>query len=1244
MEAFHVVFSICLFLMLKESNTEEILSILIDNETVASFSEIANNSAICVTLDDGLKFAEESSLSNNFMATEVVVKSKTVELQRSILIEKLVNFTIRGYDSNKIYTVQCNCERDKQCNSGLVFENVKNLTIRNLIFNNCGSPKKYDCLSAIIVYQTKTVTIEKVSIQNSMGGGLCLTDASENVIISSSNFINNLLSTNGTLSEQNVQRSGGGLSVSFEEIIRNTFFHIKDCYFNGNSAKFYSESPKYELGHGHGGGLYIGIYSSVNVTVNVTRSVFDCNVAAFGGGAAILTSRNSTKANVSVFIGNCHFVNNKVVKSIISNGGGLQLLLFNGKVNLIVDSTTFVSNTAYFGGGTSIASSAEDQGDGEKNIHFQDCKWQHNRATSGAAVDISRTFTDENMFSALLLEPRFTRCSFEKNKAEYEHEDTTILLVSVGSGVVSVSQMNVQFDDYLVFEINDGSALMGVNAELKFDCPSGANFTRNIGINGGAISLQAYSRLNITNQTKMYFRENHARSHGGAIYLHISSDHMLFIRSVCPFYNSMENTTKIYFVSNTAGKSGQTIYFTALLPCQMEFSNQGHFLKPDEVFDNARKIFNFVPKLEPNDISTAPSTYPKPNSKVNIVPGEETELQLHLFDDFDQQVNDTIFQLFNIKDANNVSYYKNNNKCISENKISLKGEPNTKGTILLQTIDKPILSIILKVTMVDCPPGYAYDNNNHICNCEPDMFYGINCNNSREYHSYIEQNTWIGFIREKTSKQVFVSGKCYWFCNWKASGKEIPKEGPYNFLTLKDYSHFICPPRRRGILCSECREGYTAYYNSAEFECKSDRKCGYGWLYLVLIEFLPITLIILVVMTMSINIANGYIQGFLLYSHIIVTFTLYPHAILHRAYRVMATFLNIFYYPLDLKFFYNFQQFSFCLFKKVNPLDNTAMTYISILYSLILILVVVKVIKCFTRVCHSCNRFIRFTTAKNSAVHGLIALFLLSYTRCVETSLLLLQPATLYGINYTPTKLRVALYGKYLYFSSDHLKYAIPGIFGLILILIPSMMLFIYPLVVKVQFYLGVEHSKVALICQECFLYNQLKPFYDMFYSSFKDDHRYFAGLYLLYRIFISLPYYLPSRLDSFFITESLFIAFLAIHAIVQPYNKKSHNVIDALLLTNLVIINGLSCTEIISDHVDIKIEVWKVDYAYVAQIILTCLPMVVVQASLLYKYVLKPCWSCLRGRNKYQPLHSSIESLIHERQFLDSSGFGKYD
>ena len=121
--------------------------------------------------------------------------------------------------------------------------------------------------------------------------------------------------------------------------------------------------------------------------------------------------------------------------------------------------------------------------------------------------------------------------------------------------------------------------------------------------------------------------------------------------------------------------------------------------------------------------------------------------------------------------------YNKNNKCISENKISLKGEPNTKGTILLQTIDKPILSIILKVTMVDCPPGYAYDNNSHICNCEPDMFYGINCNNSREYHSYIEQDTWIGFIREKTSKQVFVSGKCYWFCNWKTSGKKNTKRG-----------------------------------------------------------------------------------------------------------------------------------------------------------------------------------------------------------------------------------------------------------------------------------------------------------------------------------------------------------------------------------------------------------------------------------------------------------------------------------
>ena len=82
----------------------------------------------------------------------------------------------------------------------------------------------------------------------------------------------------------------------------------------------------------------------------------------------------------------------------------------------------------------------------------------------------------------------------------------------------------------------------------------------------------------------------------------------------------------------------------------------------------------------------------------------------------------------------------------------------------------------------------------------------------------------------------------------------------------------------------------------------------------------------------------------------------------------------------------------------------------------------------------------------------------------------------------------------------------------------------------------------------------------DAFQSSFKDEYRFFAGLYFLYRALILGAFAYMRTLTAFYIVVQIQLTVvLALHAIFQPYKSRRHNIVDALLFTNLAFINGIT-------------------------------------------------------------------------------------
>ena len=150
----------------------------------------------------------------------------------------------------------------------------------------------------------------------------------------------------------------------------------------------------------------------------------------------------------------------------------------------------------------------------------------------------------------------------------------------------------------------------------------------------------------------------------------------------------------------------------------------------------------------------------------------------------------------------------------------------------------------------------------------------------------------------------------------------------------------------------------------------------------------------------------------------------------------------------------------------------------------------------------------------------------------------------------------VYINGEIEWMSLQHLPYAIPAIvLSLVIVVLPPILLLIYPLHYRVLSILS-ELRCVQIVFSPM---EKLKPLFDSFQSCFKDEYRFFAGLYFVYRFFIMFNSVICYVQDCFFILEIQLVSMLILHAICQPYKKRLHNVIDTLLFGNLAVINAIT-------------------------------------------------------------------------------------
>ena len=172
------------------------------------------------------------------------------------------------------------------------------------------------------------------------------------------------------------------------------------------------------------------------------------------------------------------------------------------------------------------------------------------------------------------------------------------------------------------------------------------------------------------------------------------------------------------------------------------------------------------------------------------------------------------------------------------------------------------------------------------------------------------------------------------------------------------------------------------------------------------------------------------------------------------------------------------------------------------------------------------------------------------YAQCTKVSLFILDSAYLTSGGQRYVHNVVFRQGNVDYFSREHLPYAVPALFCIATIItIPPILLFVYPVYYKIFAHTWLGESRFFNFTSRCVPLARLKPFLDSFQSCFKDNCRFFAGLYFVYHLVLLATASVATSFTLFYsVMEVELILFLSFYALAQPYEKRWHNILDNLL------------------------------------------------------------------------------------------------
>ena len=514
------------------------------------------------------------------------------------------------------------------------------------------------------------------------------------------------------------------------------------------------------------------------------------------------------------------------------------------------------------------------------SMFFDNCAFKSNEAHIGSAIYLAPSMFFK-LVTGYTIAPTFKNCQFLENFV-FVNKSQSQNTASIGT--IYASFYNIHFNGSNRFENNKGTPVYLVNGVANFT-NSNVSFINNTGLQGGAVSLIGSSMM-FVGPNSYEFINNTAAHKGGAIYI-LLTDSTDFITSRSCFIQyfdagsiplSINWKANITFIGNKAvdDRAGHAIYATSLHQCQV--INNGTLRKPKyTLLTNISEVFtirgiSFDDDLDPHrpQIATDGNVFHTSRNTLMIIPGERYHHGVTLTDDLGQPVNTSLRVAIARKQKNvelNSGYYT-----LTGSEIQLRGKPNNNASLFMYTVSPKQGYIKLCVDLLPCPPGFKLSESTLMCECNTDAYAGLFRCDLDSFNSYLHFGYWVGLMKTRNGSSVLVTSLCP-FCDYSL--------GVANTMSLvvlsQDYSNLseiVCGKTRTGIVCARCRENYTMHFHSPGFRCKQARPigCKLGWLFYILSELMPVTIVFITVLCLNISFTSGAVNGFILFSQLLCTF------------------------------------------------------------------------------------------------------------------------------------------------------------------------------------------------------------------------------------------------------------------------------------------------------------------------------------------------------------------------------------
>ena len=866
----------------------------------------------------------------------------------------------------------------------------------------------------------------------------------------------------------------------------NAIYIIRNCNFSHNivNASKHFSNVWYRSGIS-GGGVYIVFKSNAtNTSVTFHQCTLHGNYAPHSGGGMKVLFQDSAQNNKVSLINTVFMYNSVSFEDAI--GGGLQIIFDfyednefpnNNIVNLT--SCDFKNNTAYSGGGVSVILTQIPVQDTDSAIYFSNCTWTGNTALYGAAVHIAPGIwaTQKNSHFPLLV---FSNTNISSNKVIPTVSTQTHRMVpSVdtdqglqtqinGAGAFFSTQINIVFAKMTKFISNNGTALYLSGCIAVFKASSQVVFDSNNGTNGGAIALLGQSFLFPQSPSTFSFTNNTARQLGGGIYFQSTIQN---VQQPCFIFHSINSN--FTFISNRAGSGqGHHIFVSSFTSCNA-------FCDRESIYDCIGDFFFYDPHNQTDSTATLPARFNlNTTGPFMIFPGLSISLPLIVTDLENNSLSNIAYEAV-LKNKHSQIHIDPEFQYISNNTIKIQGLPQGNATLQLDVLSTDI-SLLIEIILTECPPGYVLENGK--CKCGTAYYYGIlKC----DPEAYIQYGTWMGPCIA-TDTKLCTSSCPLGYC---AHGEL------YQRLTLDAsvLEQKICSPTRTGIACGSCKANHSVYYNSWTFRCGKEDKCHLGVLFFILSTLIPLTILFLVIVVFDTNIVNGW-NGFLFFTQIVYFLPVNANGIIQfptALYNAM-NWLFLFYSFFNMDFF-DFHQLSFCLWKGATIMNILMVQLCSICFALALVFITVFVLKQ-----HKLAKYFPCLLRRRYTVmNALSSFFTLCYARCAWICFTIFVPTCIYDDNFICTRIVAFYSGNLEYLGIEHAVYATTAaIFLLFIVILPAVLLLIYPLFFRFLGLCNLGESRAAIFLWKLMPIQLL----DSFQNPFKNDYRCFAGLYFLYR------------------------------------------------------------------------------------------------------------------------------------------------